>query len=384
MGLVVCAIVKNEEGKIAPYVERVGKYADQIIIVDNGSSDSSYDQAKELGCTTYKCISGQLDLARNKYLEYSKGAWVLSLDLDEIILEQDGYKVKRCLENLEKDIKGIYLPSLQYYGDGKWATFYMCRLYKNDIMLRYDKPIHGSIYKGIIQQGYSFSTIDINIHHFDGLIGYEHNLEKRSRNISFIEEQLENEKISASTLCFYASELFAMGYIDKAFKTIQSAIDADKDSHTYAHLFCAQMNFNIGKYEEAVRNISQQKNICKNRIILKDRRMVLYEYISDAINVLEANYQCCIGEYQKAQQIVLESIRRNPIFVHNYINMYYLSKNDQYLEEALERNPFLLDPLIYQRSNTHNIYRLQSSILNQIDMNLYYNILTNKGRKSKT
>lgn len=86
-------LTKNEEGRIQACLESI-KWADEIIIVDNGSTDSTLEIAKKY--TNNILIFDQEDFAtlRNQAMERAKGEWVLYVDADE-----------RVLESLKKEIE---------------------------------------------------------------------------------------------------------------------------------------------------------------------------------------------------------------------------------------------------------------------------------------
>lgn len=84
--LSVVVITKNEENRIKACLESV-KWADEIIIVDNGSKDDTLKIARQY---TNKIIQADLrDFAslRNLAMKETKGEWVLYVDADERILE---------------------------------------------------------------------------------------------------------------------------------------------------------------------------------------------------------------------------------------------------------------------------------------------------------
>jgi len=91
MRLSISMIVKNEESCLAQCLESV-KGADEIIIVDTGSTDKTCEIAR---CYTDKVYEGEyvwedsFCKARNYALNKCTGDWILSIDADEI-LEPNG------------------------------------------------------------------------------------------------------------------------------------------------------------------------------------------------------------------------------------------------------------------------------------------------------
>ena len=84
--ITVVVIAKNEQERIKICLESVS-WADEIIFLDNGSSDKTIDIAKKY---TEKIFSfDNLDFAsiRNKGIEKASGDWILYVDADERVLQ---------------------------------------------------------------------------------------------------------------------------------------------------------------------------------------------------------------------------------------------------------------------------------------------------------
>lgn len=81
----VVIIVKNEQDRIKACLESV-KWADQIIVLDNDSSDKTIDIAKEYTKDIFVYHDLDFSSLRNKGMEKAKGEWVLFVDSDERVL----------------------------------------------------------------------------------------------------------------------------------------------------------------------------------------------------------------------------------------------------------------------------------------------------------
>ncbi|MBN2483562.1 MAG: glycosyltransferase family 2 protein [Candidatus Omnitrophica bacterium] len=84
----VVIITKNESGRIADCIRSAAAWADEIIVVDDESSDDTITQAKNLGahvCSRKMEIEGR---HRNWAYQQAKNDWVFSLDADERLTAQ--------------------------------------------------------------------------------------------------------------------------------------------------------------------------------------------------------------------------------------------------------------------------------------------------------
>lgn len=84
--LSVIVLTKNEEGRIRACLESA-KWADEIILMDNGSSDKTLEIAKKYTDKIFKVNFDNFADWRNHAIEKTAGDWVLFLDADERILE---------------------------------------------------------------------------------------------------------------------------------------------------------------------------------------------------------------------------------------------------------------------------------------------------------
>lgn len=86
MKLSVIIIAKNEAEMIKTCLESV-KWADEIIVIDNGSLDKTSEIAKSSGARVVRFESDDFSRTRNKGMEEAKGEWVLYVDADERVLK---------------------------------------------------------------------------------------------------------------------------------------------------------------------------------------------------------------------------------------------------------------------------------------------------------
>ncbi len=80
--LTVILITKNEATNIRACLESVG-WADEIIVVDSGSTDATVAIAKTMGAHVYEHDWPGFGPQKNRALGYATKDWVLSLDADE-------------------------------------------------------------------------------------------------------------------------------------------------------------------------------------------------------------------------------------------------------------------------------------------------------------
>lgn len=78
-------ITKNEEERIGECLKSVD-FADDIIVVDNGSIDKTVNIVKKFGARVVKKPGDSFNELRNKGAEEAKGEWLLYIDADERVM----------------------------------------------------------------------------------------------------------------------------------------------------------------------------------------------------------------------------------------------------------------------------------------------------------
>lgn len=102
--LSVIVLTKNEEDRIKVCLESV-KWADEIIVLDNGSTDKTLQIVKQYTDKVFTFNDLDFSSLRNKGMQKSSGDWVLYVDSDERVL----YPLKEEIEKL------VSLPEFSAY-----------------------------------------------------------------------------------------------------------------------------------------------------------------------------------------------------------------------------------------------------------------------------
>ncbi|MCA1933149.1 MAG: glycosyltransferase family 2 protein [Calditerrivibrio sp.] len=97
--LSVAIITKNEEKKILKTLQSVVGIADEIIIVDNFSTDNTVEICKKFGATVFiEEWKGYGD-QKNSAIEKCRGEWILMIDADEVVSESLANRIKKIIND---------------------------------------------------------------------------------------------------------------------------------------------------------------------------------------------------------------------------------------------------------------------------------------------
>lgn len=121
----VSAVVSayNEEKNLKDCLKSL-KFADEIIVVDNGSIDNTSKIALEFTKNVFKQENNpdEIDLQKNFGFEKATGEWILCIDADERVSEELADEIKKILSvtpSSISSINGFWIPRKNYIF-GKW------------------------------------------------------------------------------------------------------------------------------------------------------------------------------------------------------------------------------------------------------------------------
>jgi len=142
----VVVIAKNEEKMIADCLQSV-KWADEVVLVDSGSTDKTIAIAKNNGVRVVDAFSDKLEFAkwRNIGLKEAKGDWLFYLDADERATPKLAAEIRRVIQRQEYSAykmprRNFYLGKEMHYG-GAWPD-YVKRLFLKKNLQRWQKELH--------------------------------------------------------------------------------------------------------------------------------------------------------------------------------------------------------------------------------------------------
>jgi glycosyltransferase involved in cell wall biosynthesis len=169
VGISVCIICKNEARIIDSTLKQSSKIADELIIVDSGSTDSTLEIAKKY---TNKVIHHDWKgFARQKNFAISlcQHSWILSLDADEVLSDALIQEIKNLNLDDKSGPNAWKIARKLFVGDKfiRWGGYYpdyQLRLFKRGDYLFAEKPVHESLVP--VQNFSSCAFLKHPLHHY--------------------------------------------------------------------------------------------------------------------------------------------------------------------------------------------------------------------------
>jgi len=139
-------ITKNEEEKISECLESLKSLADEMIVVDTGSTDKTNEIARKKGARIIKTTKGSYSDWRNKGARKAEGDWLLYVDADERvtpllrkeILEKVGSYSDVALYAIPR--RNIILGREMKHGG--WWPDYVKRLMRKNAFKKWEGDLH--------------------------------------------------------------------------------------------------------------------------------------------------------------------------------------------------------------------------------------------------
>jgi glycosyltransferase involved in cell wall biosynthesis len=125
--LSVTIVAQNEDRTIAAVLAAVTGVADEIVFLDSGSTDRTVEIATSFGVRFHHQDWLGYAEQKNKAIDLASGAWILSLDADEVLTPALVAEIRDLMKHgVPGDIAGFKIPRVLYIGDSpvKGGGFY--------------------------------------------------------------------------------------------------------------------------------------------------------------------------------------------------------------------------------------------------------------------
>ena len=197
----LCMIVKNEEAVLEHCLKSTKGIFDEIIIVDTGSTDNTL----KIACKFTKKIFhfdwvDDFSKARNYAFSFASSQYIMWLDADDVILEEDRKKILQLKKKLSTAYDIITMKYNVGFDEKGNTTFYSTRerIFKREKNYKWVDPVH----EYIPMVGNVLQVTDIAITHRSNKVVHS------DRNLKIYEKILKRDgELSPRSQYYYAREL---------------------------------------------------------------------------------------------------------------------------------------------------------------------------------
>ncbi len=165
--LAVAIIVRDEEKTLPATLASVQNIADQIVLVDTGSTDRSAKIAREFGATVIDADwEDSFSTARNEAMEAIRAEWVLWIDAGESLAQEDARTLRELVDRQEdaSTCFAVWIELPQSTADSHPERLIQIRLVPSSSVLRFEGRVRESLLPAVEAGGFQVDRTDICIH----------------------------------------------------------------------------------------------------------------------------------------------------------------------------------------------------------------------------
>ena len=243
--LSVFIICMNETEMLADCLESV-KWADEIIVLDSGSTDNTLDIARKYTDKVYTNTDWQgFGIQKQRAQSYATGDWVFSIDSDERVTEQLKAEIQTVIkENNQSNVYAVpRLPDVfgHFLRHGGWYPARKIRLYARSVGKYGSQRVHEKL-------EFNTAVQTVNLKH--DLLHYtykdlEHYLVKSAQYAAewAIQRQQRGKKSSIlkgllhGNGCFFKIYFIKAGFLDGKYGFLIAMLSAHSTFVKYVELW---------------------------------------------------------------------------------------------------------------------------------------------------
>lgn len=228
MNISAVTIVKNEAKNIGRWLHSVNQYADEIIVVDTGSTDNTVEIVTSAGVRVeYFPWIDDFAAAKNYALDLCHGQWIAFLDADEYFEDDTAKKIRPLLTSYSGDthVAAIMtrLANIDQDQHNRLLSYtYQVRLFRNLRDIRYEGKIHETLTGLNIKNRTIKLAENMDIIH----TGYSSriNRQKVKRNLTPLLNREENGTCTPADYSYLADCYYGLQDYENALKYIYKYI----------------------------------------------------------------------------------------------------------------------------------------------------------------
>ncbi|MFA4967556.1 MAG: glycosyltransferase [Candidatus Margulisiibacteriota bacterium] len=238
-----CMIVKNEAQMLKKTLPVLVKNLDEVIVVDTGSSDDTKQVAQENGAQVFDFAwINDFSAARNESIKHAAGEWIIWVDADEMLKEEDLLKLKEYLKDAKDKAYSLNIGECVVDTYNVELSYPRVKVFKNGLGSHFERQINEQVYgsEGRVLEG---QLLDITVYHWGNKLSDEKMKQKRKRNEAIFGKMLEEKPNDPYANYIMGQSLFGLEEYEKAIECYDRAIEHGSfDRDLFINSLTAKMN----------------------------------------------------------------------------------------------------------------------------------------------
>ncbi len=213
MKISLCMIVKDEESVLARCLSAAAAFADEIVLVDTGSSDGTKEVARRFTDNIYDFAwTDDFSEARNFSFSKATGDYLFWLDADDVIEPQEQKKASALRAMLESDRPDVVMCNYRTGG----LVYARERFLKNVPEAKW----RGHVHECIVRFGKA-AHCDLTVTHLPT------ERDRGRRNLDIYLKWAEKERLESRDLFYFGRELYYHKLYPQAVATLEEMLAGD-------------------------------------------------------------------------------------------------------------------------------------------------------------
>ena len=216
-------IVRDEARHLEACLRSVRDLVDEIAVVDTGSTDGTQDIARRFGARLKEIPwPGGFAAARNRALNFARGAWILYIDADERVRPTSRERLHELLA--DPTLVGCHVGLRARAG---YLPYRELRLFRNDPRIRFEGSMHENIWPAIQRyqsaKGGEIGESELVLDH----VGYDGPQQhKYERDLPLLLKKLAEDPDHAYSWWHLGRVYSGLGQVERARRAWRSGIEA--------------------------------------------------------------------------------------------------------------------------------------------------------------
>lgn len=175
----IVIITKNQAEILAGCINKAKLITDDIVIIDNGITDCTYNNINTLGCKVHHKNWDGYGANKNKGIDVAKYDWILSIDADEVP-DDELITALHQLDYINPTVV-FDIKFRTYFGDkmvrfGSWGNDHHIRLFNRKLVRWLDTTVHETL---VLPQNIEVRKIPGYLHHYSVKNADEYNVKSK-------------------------------------------------------------------------------------------------------------------------------------------------------------------------------------------------------------
>lgn len=258
--LTVSLIVKNEERFLPACLQSIQPIADDIIVVDTGSTDNTIAIAQSFGARITQIEwPDDFSAARNVGLGLVRTPWVLILDADEELISDDIPTLQQAITTPIADAYNLRIVSVMDKAE-HISESYVLRLFRSHPKVRFEGKVHEQVFRSLGRQQMTINSLNARLLHKGYLDAVIKERDKGKRNRLLLEKHLKESPDDGYMLWQLAQTLMSTGAYKEGIAVCKKAlrnIPAENGMWVLAQITYARLLQLNGEPKRAIRALKE-------------------------------------------------------------------------------------------------------------------------------